>query len=75
MQLLVTGKVANIGKDFTHGIVIRLEGVSFHDVHANMEKSEKEQAAKLDKGQTVSVLCTGGGKVVLSAWLRHCTFQ
>ena len=73
--LSVTGSVESIGKDFTDSIVIELVGGRFRTVRASMNASEKNAAAHLVKGQKLSVLCKGRGKLVGSPVLKNCTID
>ena len=56
--------------------VVRLQGVNrFLSVHAELEKSEEQQAIALRKGQTVTVQCRGASEVASAPMLDECTFQ
>jgi len=72
----VTGVVTDITKDFTDNTVVMLRGVNeFLGVHAELEESEEQKAISLSKGESVVVLCRGGGEVISSPMLRGCRFQ
>ncbi len=71
----VSGTVASIDKDFMDQIVVHLAGPNeFENTMATMEKSEAGRAAALSKGNKVTVLCEGSGRVVGSPSLSDCTF-
>lgn len=54
----VKGVVQSIDKDFTGSVVVLLQsGNEFMPARFGMEETEKNQAASLRKGQTVSILC------------------
>ena len=75
-SLLVTGKVASVTKDFLDNIVVSLTTSNqFMSVMATVDDSEKAKAGKLAKGETVSVLCKGGGAIVGSPMLGDCKIQ
>lgn len=73
-NLLITGKVKEIAKDFTDAIVIRLQGGSnpFMTPNVHMEDGYTDYSAQLEKGQTVHLVCKGGGMIVGSAMLKEC---
>lgn len=74
--LLVSGKVQSIDKDFMDNIVVHLTTPNeFMSALATVMDSEKAKAGKLTKGQTVSVLCSGGGRIIGSPVLRDCTIE
>lgn len=54
----VKGVVQSIDKDFTGSVVVLLQsGNEFMPARFGMEETEKNKAASLRKGQTVSILC------------------
>lgn len=74
-ELLVRGKVESIDKDFMGDIIVRLQTSNqFMSAMASMEDSEKGRAARLAKGQSVAVRCTGRGIVIGTPSLGDCTF-
>jgi predicted nucleic acid-binding Zn ribbon protein len=74
-QLAVTGVVGSIDKDFTDDVVLRLGSANqFRSTNAYMQKSEANAAAALSKGDSVTVVCKGGGYVIGSPVLRSCRF-
>lgn len=74
--LLVTGTIASIDKDAFDNMVVRLQSPNqFMNVHAKLEDSEKSEAARLSKGQKVTVKCEGGGMIIGSPMLRDCTIE
>ncbi len=75
-KLRVTGKINEISKNFVDDVVLQLEsGEAFLTVHATMKDSEKKKAAKLDKGEEVTLECKGKGRLLSSAMLDDCVFE
>lgn len=73
--LAVTGIVGSIDKDFTGDVVVRLKSANtFLGTNAYMQTSEANAAAALSKGDSVTVVCRGGGLVIGSPVLRDCRF-
>jgi hypothetical protein len=73
--LSVKGTVETIDKDFLNNIIVRLKVPGqFLGIHCDLEDSEKSKAMSLQKGQAITLQCTGGGRVVGSPVLRKCTF-
>lgn len=74
--LLVTGKVGSIDKDFMGDVVLKLIATSrWEDVHAELEDGEASTAAGLSKGASVTLRCTGGGRIIGSPMLKDCRFN
>ena len=74
-RLRVTGTVQSIDKDFMNHVMIRLgTGNQFIPVDARMEDSEKSNAARLTKGTTVTLICTGHGRTIGRPQLKDCGF-
>lgn len=73
-NLLVSGKVREIAKDFAGNIVIHLQGGSnpFMTPMVSMEDGYIDYAAHLEKAQNVHLVCNGNGMVVGSAILKEC---
>ena len=75
-RLLVSGKVASIDKGVMGGLHLRLATSNeFMSVMCSMEDSEKATVAKLQKGESVNVLCEGNGMVIGSPSLDDCVFR
>lgn len=75
-KLRVTGTVTSIDKDFLDNIVVRLQTANqFQSVMATVREAEKSAAAKLKKGQKLTVVCKGRGMVVGSPSLDDCAFE
>ena len=75
-HLLVTGKVQSIDKDFLDNIVVHIRTSNeFSAAMATLESSEKRSAAQLSKGQAISVLCTGSGRIIGSPSLSDCVLK
>jgi hypothetical protein len=72
-QLLVTGRVAKIRKDFTDDIVLDLMTPNqFMSAMAQIQKQDHSAAANLKRGQEVVVLCKGQGLMLGSPMLENC---
>jgi hypothetical protein len=75
-QLLVSGTVAKISKDFADNIVIQLATPNqFQHVSATLNDDEKANASKLAKGEAVKVSCVGRGLIVGTPMLKDCALQ
>lgn len=73
--LIVSGVVDGVDSDFSNNAVVRLETSNqFMTVMAKIDSSQKAKAASIEKGQKISLSCTGGGEVVGSPMLEDCTF-
>jgi hypothetical protein len=72
-RLLVDGVIASINKDILDNIVVRLVGGNrFSTVDATIREFDKDKAAELKKGQKISLLCMGHGKIMRSPMLKPC---
>jgi tRNA_anti-like/TonB C terminal len=75
-RLLVTGMVTSVNKDFTDKVYLMLgTSTMFMWVHASLEPSEVGRAGELQKGEEVTVLCSGGMMIVDSPTLDDCVFH
>lgn len=76
-QLLVTGTVGAISKNEFDSIVIQLSTPNASKtVQATVQSSsEKNKAASLSRGQSVSVRCIGGAKLSAGPILNHCSLE
>ncbi|VTU36138.1 OB-fold protein [Variovorax sp. PBL-E5] len=73
-QLLVTGRLESISKDFADDPYLSIQsGNEFESVRANFDKSAIAELATLQRGQIVTLHCTGGGMVVQSPMLNCWT--
>lgn len=71
--LAVAGTVQSVDKDAFNNIVIDLKSANqFMPIRAYLEKKYEADAASLSKGQSITFVCTGGGKIVGSPVLRDC---
>jgi len=66
----VTGKIADITSDVMDEPVVSLRVSDFESVHAT--GLSKNVAAKLAKGQSITVTCVGGGEVIGTPLLNDC---
>jgi hypothetical protein len=75
-SLLVTGRVGSINKGFLDNIYIIMPSSSnpYMGVHAELKRSEKERAGNLRKGEQITLLCIGAGKVLTDVLVKKCTF-
>lgn len=70
-DLLVTGRVTGVTLDFMDKPVVQLSSVNeFLSVQADL--NDKSVAAGLDKGQTITILCTEVTEVVSAPQLSGC---
>ncbi len=76
-MLLVSGTVDAIGKNEFDNVVVQLSTPNAaRRVHATVPNSkEKDKAASLSRGQTVSVRCIGGTRIVAGPILSHCSIE
>jgi hypothetical protein len=75
-DLIVSGRVVGIEKDFLDNIVVHMKGKNmFLPVQATMKDTEKDRAANLDKGDQVTVFCRGAGAILNAPLLKDCTFR
>jgi hypothetical protein len=72
-QLIVTGTVRSIDRDFQGRLVARLDtGDAFETVNAIMATREDPTLVGLGKGRTVSLLCAGRGVLMGAPLLGGC---
>ncbi len=74
--LRVTGLVESIDKGILNDVFVMIgAGRAFHNVHASMASSEADRVARLSKGDRITVVCKGRGKVIGSPMLRDCVIR
>jgi hypothetical protein len=74
--LAVGGRVDSIDKNFADEIIVRLSSPNqFMTTMATMEKSQAGQAAQLSKGETVTLVCEGQGRIMGAPSLGGCVFK
>jgi len=72
-QLVVTGTVRSIDRDFQGRLVARLDtGDAFETVNAIMATRDDPTQVGLGKGRTVSLLCAGRGVLMGAPLLAGC---
>jgi hypothetical protein len=72
-QLIITGEVAGISKDFTDAIIIHLRSPNeFMPTQAYVRETSAPKAARLQKRQKIILTCTCTGKIIDSPVLRDC---
>jgi tRNA_anti-like len=72
-KLLLSGIVAGVEKDFTGQGYLTLRGSEpFLGVHAQLSDQSMAGAATLKKGQEITLVCEGGGRIATMAILDNC---
>lgn len=72
----VKGVVKSIDKDFTNSVVIHMESSNtFMPVSLRMSDTEKSRAAKLKKGETITITCKRMAFVIGSPSGSDCVFN
>ena len=77
-RLLVSGSVAGIDKSGLTGesVILKLATANqFMPISAEMQDEEKSKAAKLSKGDSVKLLCSGNGMTLGFLHLGDCTLR
>jgi hypothetical protein len=75
-QIVVTGEVAGISKDFTDAIIIHLRSPNeFMPTQAYVRETSAPKAARLQKRQKIILTCTCTGKIIDSPVLRDCIIR
>lgn len=73
--LAVTGIVTSINKDMFDKVYVSLATPNqFMNVQAHLDGESESQAAALERGHGVTVICTGGGMILGSPMLQRCSF-
>lgn len=74
-QLLISGKVESIASNLFDDPEVYLSVSSlFGHVSADFKKSQKDRVIALDKGQSVTLLCTGAGEILGFPLVENCEF-
>jgi hypothetical protein len=78
-KLLMSGKVKSIEKDFSGEAYLTLvaggEGLaSFTGVQAHLKDEAVQQASRLGKGQSVTLVCDPATRVMAIAGVKNCSF-
>jgi hypothetical protein len=73
----VSGKVTAINTDLLNRPVLELDGQvnQFLQPQAILQDSERSQAARINVGETVRLLCTGAGDVAKAPMMNDCSFR
>lgn len=75
-EIEVTGKVADISKDFLGEIYISIStGAIFSNVMVYFEKSEEDKIAELDKGQNITIVGNGDGMMMGSPIIKKAKIK
>jgi hypothetical protein len=74
-RFTVTGVISDINTDFTGTPVVILVGGQnpFLEPQAELIESDKQKAAGLKKGQTITLLCTGKGDIAKTPMMDECS--
>jgi type IV secretory pathway VirB9-like protein len=73
--LAVQGIVVSINKDFLDKVYVELAAPDeIESVQAHLGEGNESNAAALQRGESVSLLCTGGGMIISSPMLEKCSF-
>lgn len=71
--LEVTGRITSIDSDVSNDAVVSLNGTNgFNDVRAMGDSDFNDYAATLRKGETITLMCKGGGEMITSPILINC---
>lgn len=74
--LLVTGRINSIQLDFSDNPYLVLTGGNpYMGPQAHLAEASRPAAAKLTKGQQITLLCAGVGEVVGTPMLKDCEVQ
>lgn len=74
-QILVIGVVEAIELDFMDDVVVRLKTGGYKPgAMMNMTKTERDQAAKLKRGQRVELLCDSAKRMATIPMVQGCVF-
>lgn len=72
--LAVVGRVTSINKDFLDKVYVSLATPNeFMNVEAHLNEESESEAAALQRGEVITLVCTGGGMIVGSPMLRDCS--
>jgi hypothetical protein len=75
-MLAVSGIVESINKDFVDDAYLVLETANeFEGVQAHLKSSETSKAARMSKGELITVLCSGNGMIIGTPMLKDCVIQ
>jgi hypothetical protein len=75
-RVTIVGIVSDISSTIFDGAAVTLRGdVGRRHVRATMRDSAKDEVAKLNKGQQITLQCTGRGKVLGEPQLGNCTVR
>lgn len=71
--LVLTGTLRKISKDVLNDIYVVVDGGGYlRDVQAFLADSAADEAAKMQPGEDISLLCTGAGMVLTFPILKQC---
>ena len=67
--------VNSISNDMFDTIYVSLATPNeFMNVPAHLDEGSESQAAALQRGEVITVVCTGGGMILGSPMLQNCSF-
>lgn len=72
-----TGKISEIRTDMTDNAIIELRGSVNEYLEPQFEliESEKQKAAELSKGMTISLSCVGNGDIAKTPMMKDCVIR
>ena len=73
----VTGTVSEISTDLMDNALITMKGGvnEFLEPQFVLDDNEKSKAGEIEKGQEITLICTGAGDVIKSAMSSDCVFK
>lgn len=75
----IVGIVDSISSDFSDKAVVMLSSgkdkYSFNNIHASGDEQFHNQAINLNKGNKITLICTGNGEAIGSPFLKNCIFS
>lgn len=75
----IVGIVDSISSDFSDKAVVMLSSgkdkYSFNNIHASGDEQFHNQAINLNKGNKITLICTGNGEAIGSPFLKNCVFS
>lgn len=74
-RFIVSGTISSINTDFTNSPYIEMATTGFLGTQAYFSSGQESMVAALQKGQQVSLACTGKGDVAKTPMLRECVFS
>lgn len=73
-KIEITGEIESISSDFSDDAVVHLKSGELFD-NVSLHGIPNAEAAKLEKGKTITAVCKGAGEVVGSPMLNGCKLK